>query len=80
MYFYAKMLMKGDGIEVNKSDAFHYFSLSAVKGNSNSMYKKGIMLYNGDGVDCNKKEAAFYFKKEPVLRTLNPWLHMEKCF
>lgn len=41
MYYYAKMLYEGDGVEVNKKEASRYFKMSVDKGNKKGKEKVG---------------------------------------
>jgi TPR repeat protein len=56
------MLLRGDGIDMDKSLAAHYLKLSADQGDSSAQVAYGLMLYRGDGIDMNKSLAAYYWK------------------
>jgi TPR repeat protein len=59
---YAVRLLHGDGIDMNKSLAAHYFKLLADQGDSSAQCNYGLMLLRGDGIDMNKSLAAHYLK------------------
>ena len=63
MYTIGLLLLEGDGIEMNKQEASHYFKLAADKGHVDSMYKYAKMNEEGDGIPKNLDEAAKYFIK-----------------
>jgi hypothetical protein len=58
-------MSRGNGIEMNKSLAAHYFKLSANGGEVQAQFNSGVMLFDSDGIEMNKSLAACYFKHVP---------------
>lgn len=61
MYNYAVILIKGEGIPVDKIEAARYFKMAADNGHVISMSMYADMQSRGDGVPVNKIEAAHYY-------------------
>ena len=53
---YAAMLLKGDGIPINKEEGVKYIKMSADKGYKDAMITYGKMLRSGDGIPIYRKE------------------------
>jgi len=60
----------GEGVEVDKKKANHYYELAAIKGDSNARHNLGIneaqegnSYYLGRGVEVDKKKASHYFNR-----------------
>ena len=53
----------GEGTEIDKNFAFHYFEKAAEKGYAQAQYNVGICYLNGDGVEKNSKLAFQWFLK-----------------
>ncbi len=51
------MYFNGDGVPVNKREAFKWFKRSAEQGNPIAQGSLGLMYYNGEDVLVNKREA-----------------------
>ena len=66
---YADSLESGDGIPMNKEEAFKYFKMGADSDEDNDedvafcMYKVGLMYEKGNGTQMNLTEAKKYLKK-----------------
>jgi TPR repeat protein len=56
------MYENGQGVEINLSEAFKWYMLSAKQGHSNSQYNIGMMYENGEGVSKNYIEAKKWYK------------------
>jgi TPR repeat protein len=52
-YNYGECLAKGDGVDMNKPLAAHYFKLAADQGDARAQSNYGRRLVAGDGVDMN---------------------------
>lgn len=59
---YAYMLLKGDGILVNKDEAAKYLKLAADKGNKEAILRYANMLINEHAVEKNRKDLARYYE------------------
>ena len=57
--FYAlgEMYRKGQGVPVNKTEAFNYYLYAASKGYAPAQYMLGLMYINGDGVSGDQAKG-----------------------
>lgn len=53
----------GDGVEVNREKAFHYYMISAKKGNPETQYKIGNCYETGEGTAIDMEKAMIWYKK-----------------
>jgi TPR repeat protein len=51
------MLLKGEGVLMNRSLALHYFQSSADQGNAPAQFAYGLILSPGEGILMNKSLA-----------------------
>ena len=56
------MYRDGEGVAVNKSEAFKWFKLAAEKGYADAQANLGFCYLNGEGIDSNKLEGFKWFK------------------
>lgn len=61
LVIYAKLLLKGIGIQQNKEEAAKYFKMAADRGVIEAMETYGYMNLYGDGIEQNEEEAMKYF-------------------
>jgi hypothetical protein len=50
----------GDGVDVDKEEAFRYYKIAADQGHADAQYNVGSCYVNGDGVHVDKAEAFRY--------------------
>ncbi|HCU06838.1 MAG TPA: hypothetical protein DIC42_04565 [Holosporales bacterium] len=55
------LLYSGEGIAVNKVEAFKYFEMAANQHHAIAQYNCGLLLFEGEGVPESKLEATVYF-------------------
>lgn len=60
---YGEALYDGDGIKLNKNEAYVWFKKSAINGFAMAQLKVAQMLYFGDGVEKDISEATTWLKK-----------------
>ena len=62
-YYFAEMLLRGEGLPQNYKYAFSYFLKAAKKKNSAAQYKLGLMYKEGWGVPVDNKKAFNWWRK-----------------
>lgn len=63
MLICGSMLLKGDGVPVNKAEAADYFKMAADSGSEKAKYLLGLQLDDGDGIPMNKRLSVMYYQK-----------------
>lgn len=81
-YEYARRLWHGEGIGVNKQEAFVYFEEAADFGHEAAQYKTALCYFKGEGITRDYKKALNYFER---LSKKHHWqqagyLGMGKCY
>lgn len=59
---YGKMLYKGNGIPVNKSEAINYYKEAIEQKCTKAIYRYGQMLSLGESIDKNEEESLKFIK------------------
>jgi len=53
----------GEGVAMNKTKSFEWFSKSAEEGDADAMYNLGVCYYSGEGTDMNSTKAFKWLSK-----------------
>ena len=56
------MYGKGQGIDRNDAEAYHWYRKAAEFGNSNAQYNLGVIYAKGRGITRNITEAKKWYK------------------
>ena len=79
LYLLEDDLYKGDGVALDKEEAFKYFKMAADKGKKEAMFYCSNILNFADGIQANKEEALIYYKKaadKGHLHAMNEYVNM----
>ena len=57
------MCLRGQGVKVNYSKAFSFYSKSAAQGDPNACYALGVIYVTGRGAKKSEKEALCWTEK-----------------